>query len=141
MHQRSHSGAEQMGENHGHYRLRRSGLCRSTDNGKISQIKDTPASRAGMKYRAANGTSIANQGEKVIRGVTKEGQKIGMIFQIANVTKPLGSVRAMLDAGNRVVFDRDSKGNGGSFIMNKRTGAMTPIQENMRHLCLTCGRQ
>ena len=49
-----------------------------------------------------------------------------MTFQIANVTKPLGSVRAMLDAGNRVVFDR---GNGGSYIMNKSTRAMTPIHE------------
>ena len=38
------------------------------------KIKDTSASRAGMKYRAANGTSIANQGEKVNQGVTKEGQ-------------------------------------------------------------------
>ena len=90
------------------------------------KIKDTPASRAGMKYRAANGTAIANQGGKVVQGVTREGQKIGMTFQIANVTKPLGSVRAMLDAGDRVVFDR---GNGGSYIMNKRTKAMTPIHE------------
>ena len=57
---------------------------------KAVKIKDTPASRSGMKYRAANGTSIANQGEKIIRGVTKEGQKIGMTFQIANVTKPFG---------------------------------------------------
>ena len=70
------------------------------------KVKETPASRAGMKYRAANGTSIANQGEKAIQGVTNQGHKIGMAFQIANVTKPLGAVSAMLDAGNRVVFDR-----------------------------------
>jgi len=40
------------------------------------KIKDTPASRAGMKYRAVNGTTIANQGEKVIQGVRK-GAKSG----------------------------------------------------------------
>ena len=32
------------------------------------KIKDTPASRAGLKYRAANGTSIDNQGEEVNSG-------------------------------------------------------------------------
>ena len=68
-------------------------------------IKDTPASRAGLKYRAANGTSIDNFGEKTIQGVTKQGNKVGMTFQIANVTKPLGAVRAMLAAGSKVVFE------------------------------------
>jgi hypothetical protein len=58
-------------------------------------IKDTPASRAGLKHRAANGTSIDNLGEKAIKGVTKQGNKVGMTFQIANVTKPLGAVRAI----------------------------------------------
>jgi len=67
--------------------------------------------------------------KRSLNGVTKEGQKIGMTFQIANVTKPLGSVRAMLDAGNRVVFDRDDKGNPASFIMNKKTKATIPINE------------
>ena len=52
-----------------------------------------------------------------------------MTFQIANVTKPLGSVRAMLDAGNTVVFDRDDRGNPASLIMNKKTRAMTPKHE------------
>jgi hypothetical protein len=91
---------------------------------KDIRVRETPASRAGMKYRAANGTSIANQGEKSIQGVTKEGRKIGMSFQIANVTKPLGAVRAMLDAGNRVVFDRPN-----SYIMNKASKAVMPIEE------------
>ena len=62
------------------------------------KIRETPASWAGLKYRAANGAAIDNQGERVIQAMTKQGKKIGMTFQIANVTKPLGSVRAMLDA-------------------------------------------
>ena len=47
-----------------------------------------------------------------------------MAMQVAEVTKPLGSVRAMLKAGNRVVFDE-----GGSFIQNKATGIVTSIED------------
>ena len=88
------------------------------------KIRETPASRAGMKYRAANCNSIANQGEKVIQGVTREGKKIGMTFQIADVAKPLGSMRAMLDAGNEVVFE-----GGNSYITDKTDRVKTAIQE------------
>ena len=56
--------------------------------------------------------------------MTKQGHKIGMAFQIANVTKPLGAVRAMLDASNKVVFDRPN-----SYIFNKSTKAVVPIEE------------
>ena len=87
-------------------------------------IKDTPASRAGLKYRAANGTSIDNSGEKTIQGVTKQGRKVGMTFQIADVTKPLGAVRAMLAAGNKVVFEK-----GNSYIEDKTRTIRTPIEE------------
>ena len=87
-------------------------------------IKDTPASRAGLKYRAANGTSIDTLGEKAIQGVTKQGNKVGMTFQIANVTKPRGAVRAMLAAGNKVVFETRN-----SYIQDKTRTIKTPIEE------------
>ena len=87
-------------------------------------IRDTPASRAGLKYRAANGTTIDNLGEKAIQGVTKQGNKVGMTFQVANVTKPLGAVRAMLAAGNKVVFEA-----GNSYIQDKTRTIKTPIEE------------
>ena len=87
-------------------------------------IKDTPASRAGLKYRAAIGTPIDNLGEKSIQGVTKQGNKVGMTFQIADVTKPLGAVRAMLAAGNKVVFEA-----GNSYIQDKTRTIKTPIEE------------
>ena len=48
-------------------------------------------------------------------------------MQVAAVTKPLGSVRAYVRAGNRVVFDDD--GSGGSYIQNKVTGAKTCIED------------
>ena len=87
-------------------------------------VKQTEASRRGLKYRAANGTSIANEGEKSLRGYTNEANLVDMSMQVANVTKPLGSVRAMLKAGNRVVFDE-----GDSFILNKATGVRTNIED------------
>jgi hypothetical protein len=87
-------------------------------------IKDTPASRAGLKYRATNGTTIDNLGEKAIQGITKQGNKVGMTFQVADVTKPLGAVRAMLAAGNKVVFE-----SGNSYIQDKTRTIRTPIEE------------
>ena len=77
-----------------------------------------------FKYRAANGTSIDNLGEKSLQGVTKQGNKVGMTFQIANVTKPLGAVRAMLAAGNKVVFET-----GNSYTQDKTRTIRTPIEE------------
>ena len=88
------------------------------------KIKDTPASRAGLKHRAANGTSIDNLGEKVIHGVTKQGKKVGMTFQSANVAKPLGAVRAMLAAGSKVVFET-----GNCYIEDRTRTIKMPIEE------------
>ena len=88
-------------------------------------LLQTEASKRGLKYRAANGTSIANEGEKSLRGYTNEANLVDMSMQVANVTKPLGSVRAMLKAGNRVVFDE-----GDSFILNKATGEMNLLRED-----------
>ena len=62
-------------------------------------------SKAGVKYRAANGGSIVNKGERKLQGYTSEANLVDMSMQVCDVTKPLGSVRAMLKAGNRVVFD------------------------------------
>ena len=70
------------------------------------RIRETPASRSGMKYRAANGTPSVNQGEKSVNGITTEVKRVNLTCQIADVMKPLGSVRAMLEAGNQVVFEK-----------------------------------
>ena len=47
-----------------------------------------------------------------------------MSMQVCEVTKPLGSVGAMLQAGNSVTFDK-----GGSYIVNKATGIRTNIED------------
>ena len=60
----------------------------------------------------------------MIQGITKQGKNIGMTFQSANVTKPLGPVRAMLDAGKKVIFQK-----GNNYIEDKSGSIKTPIEE------------
>ena len=88
------------------------------------KIRETAASRQGLTYRAANGTAIKNEGERALEGYTGEGNRANMTMQVAEVTKPLGSVRAMVKAGNMVVFD-----DGDSYIVNKATGVKTVIED------------
>ena len=49
---------------------------------------------------------------------------VDMSMQVCDVTKPLGSARAMMRAGNRVVWDSD-----GSYIRNKSSGVVTKIED------------
>ena len=46
-------------------------------------------------------------------------RKLPMTFQVAKVRGPLGSVRRICEAGNRVVFDDEGEG---SYIESKKTG-------------------
>jgi hypothetical protein len=52
------------------------------------------------------------------------GLPAGMTFQVCDVKGPLGSVRRICEAGNRVVFDDYE-----SFVENKTTGTRTPIEK------------
>ena len=71
------------------------------------EVKETEASRQGVKYVAANGHKIANLGQRKIQGVTDKGVPLGMTRQVADVKKPLASVGRMCDAGNVAVFTKD----------------------------------
>ena len=83
-------------------------------------------SRNGAYYVAASGAPIRNEGEKVLKMVTPEGQVRQMTFQVANISRALGSVSKMCANGNAVIFDDD-----GSYILNKATGEVTWLrQEN-----------
>ena len=52
-----------------------------------------------------------------------------MPIQVAEVNKVLGSAREMVEAGNRVVLDRDSEGRPCSYVLHKATGHKTNIYE------------
>ena len=87
-------------------------------------ITATDASKAGVNYVAANGGKLPNQGEKKITFSTREGVTRNMTFQVAPVSKPLGSVSRIMHQGNRVVFDEE-----GSYIMHKATGQTMELKE------------
>ncbi len=72
-------------------------------------------SENGGYYTSASGGVVYNEGERDIKGVTEDGQEVGMTFQVTKFRGPLGSVRRICEAGNKVVFDED-----GSYTENKK---------------------
>ena len=81
------------------------------------EMKDGPASRRGVKNEVANGVRIPNLGEKRFSGSSEEGVQITLTAQVCDVNKALLSVRKVVAAGNRVVFE-----DGGSYIEDTSTG-------------------
>ena len=79
--------------------------------GKEYEVVPSEASKAGVKYEVANGEEIQNLGEKFWPVVTAEGSWRGMLAQVADVSKALQSVRALVRSGHVVVF---GDGDGGS---------------------------
>ena len=57
--------------------------------------------------------------------ITANGTPTSMKFQCTRVKKPLGAVKRICSAGNRVVFDDE-----GSYILNKNTGETMPLRED-----------
>ena len=100
--------------------------CMPPKLGQAFQLRPSEMSKAGSKYRAANGSPIENFGERKISGWTDNWTPFGLIAQVADVRTPLGSVRSMLAAGNQVIFDPNP---GKSMIRNIKTGKEIPIKE------------
>ena len=57
--------------------------------------------------------------------LTAEGTLRAMTMQVADVSKPLQSVRAMMHARHAVIFDDE-----GSFAINKDTGEINVIEDD-----------
>ena len=54
--------------------------------------------------------------------MTKNGEECEVLFQIADVSKPLVSVSAICERGNRVIFGRS-----GGVVQNLRSGSQIPF--------------
>jgi len=93
-----------------------------------AEVKITEAVRQGVTYTTASGTKLPNLGEVRVEGVTNDNDNLSLTFQVAGVKKPLGSVRKMCEAGNRVVFEDISETQGG-YVENKATGTRIPINK------------
>ena len=96
------------------------------DSLKGYELTSTDWSEAGKGYSAANGTDIPNLGEKVVKGQAANGMWCTMKFQICKVTKPLGSVSRICQAGSRVVFGPPSEG---SYIEHVESGRKTILRQ------------
>jgi hypothetical protein len=91
------------------------------------ELISTDWSEMGKGYSAANGTDIPNLGEKIVKGQTNNGMWCTMRFQICNVTKPLGSVSRICQAGSRVIFGPPEEG---SYIEHIMTGKKTILRQS-----------
>ena len=74
-------------------------------------------SRAGGRFRAANGSRIPNLGQQVASFATAEGHSCSLRFQIAGVERPLVSVSQLAKSGHTVEFLRDK-----AIITHKASG-------------------
>lgn len=82
--------------------------------------KPSAGSQKGLVYTAANGTTMANRGEKAVTFRTCEGYDCMLKMQVTDVQRPLISVSRICDAGHRVVVTRQ-----GGYIQHEGSGQIT----------------
>jgi hypothetical protein len=86
-------------------------------------VSQSPWSRAGRGYRAANGTGIKNLGQVDVPFATAEGHKCKIPFQVAEVEQPLLSVAHLTSAGNLVEL-----GHAAGLVKNIATGRTIALE-------------
>ena len=87
-----------------------------------TKTKEGSAYKRGVEFEVANGTRIANEGEKTFNTHTSGGSIRTITAQICDVNKPLLSVRKIVESGNRVVFEPH-----GSYIQDGKTQEKTKL--------------
>jgi len=55
----------------------------------VDEIRPSEGSRKGVKYVAAAGKTISNEGEKLVKAETEEGHVCNLIIQVTAVNKAL----------------------------------------------------
>ena len=86
-------------------------------------VQPSRMSKAGGKYRAANGARIPNLGQQSVRFCNDAGDRCGIVFQVAEVERPLVSATQLAASGNSVVIDRN-----GAKIVNDKTGKIMRLE-------------
>jgi len=88
---------------------------------------------AGRLYRTANNQGVEDEGlRKVVGRIAGQGDCRLARFRVAKVSRPLMCVADMVDAGQRVVFDRNKAGRDCSYVEDKSTNVKTPIVRKNR---------
>ena len=88
-------------------------------------VSESKGSKRGQCYVSASGNRLSNMGEKVLEIQTNEGKDTTVLYQIAEVGRPLTSVSATCDRGNWVVYTSQ-----GGFIINCQTGERTSFERS-----------
>ena len=91
---------------------------------KNIETKEGSAYRRGVEYEVANGEYIPNLGEKKFLGVGENGEARHITAQVCAVNKALLSVKKMVQAGNRVVFEQ-----AGGYIEDVVSGERLHLKE------------
>jgi len=89
----------------------------------VAMLTGEDRPNAGVEYVCADGGRIPNIGEKHVKGLTTDGLKLNVNFQVTPVDRPLISVGKLTKAGHKVVF-----GMNGGTITHNRSGAVTPFR-------------
>ena len=67
-------------------------------------LDESPGSKRGQCYVSASAGRMPNMGQQVLNIQTDEGIDTTVLYQIAEVSRPLTSVSATCDRGNWVVY-------------------------------------
>ena len=97
--------------------------------GKGYPIEESAASKAGVEYEIANGDTLPNLGEKKMAVITKEGTLRGYGSQVADVSKNLQSVRALLQSGHAVCFGLGPTGED-HVVVNRNSGEINWLEDD-----------
>ena len=90
----------------------------------LGPIAPSQMSQAGGSYRVANGQRVPNVGQQKVQFTLDDGQPANILFQIAEIERPLISASALAANGNSVVFNRK-----GGAIIHDKTGRRTELHK------------
>jgi len=86
-------------------------------------IEASPVSQRGQHYVSASGGRLPNMGQQKMKVQTNEGRDAMVLYQIAEVSRPLTAVSQTCDNGNWVVYTPE-----GGCTWNMKTGGKTNIE-------------
>ena len=92
---------------------------------KNIDLKQGEAYKRGVQYEVASGELIPNLGEKKFMGICEGGEERMMTAQVCDVNKALLSVKRIVQAGNRVVFETQ-----GGYVEDTKTGDKIYIRDS-----------
>ncbi len=99
-------------------------VCGPQHFGGFDMKVDPGRAGANAEYVCADGGRIPNLGEKAISGLSEEGLKLAINFQVTAVDRPLVAVSKLTAAGHQVWFGKEL-----GTITHSRTGKVTTFKE------------